>query len=131
MTMDVQMVPGTEYLTAVFTGAFALEDAKRIFRETLVAAGGAKASRVLVDARAVTGAPSDADRDTYASYAAQAVATARREQPGWDPRFAYVMHAPLRDPGRFGENVAVNRGMDVQTFEGLEAAVLWLTQARA
>ena len=27
------------------------------------------------------------------------------------PRFAYVIHVPLRDPAKFGETVAVNRGM--------------------
>ena len=46
------------------------------------------------------------------------------------PRFSYVMHEPLRDPGRLGETVAVNRGMDVKVFETLEDAIEWLTGAR-
>jgi hypothetical protein len=32
----------------------------------------------------------------------------------------------LRDPERFGETVAVNRGMDVKTFEEMNEAVEWL-----
>jgi hypothetical protein len=46
------------------------------------------------------------------------------------PRFAYVMHEPLRDPGRLGETVAVNREMDVKTFETPDVAFEWLTKAR-
>ena len=46
------------------------------------------------------------------------------------PRFAYVMHEPLRDPTRLGETVAVNRGMNVKTFETPEDAIEWLTNAR-
>ena len=42
------------------------------------------------------------------------------------PRFAYVMNQPLRDPGKYGETVAVNRGMSVKTFETLEEAFAWL-----
>ena len=36
------------------------------------------------------------------------------------------VHEPLRDPERFGETVASNRGMDVKTFEGRKEAVEWL-----
>ena len=42
------------------------------------------------------------------------------------PRFAYVINEPLRDPRRYGEAVAVNRGMTVKTFETLEEAFEWL-----
>jgi len=42
------------------------------------------------------------------------------------PRFAYVMNEPLRDPRRYGETVAVNRGMTVKTFETIEEAFKWL-----
>lgn len=41
-------------------------------------------------------------------------------------QFAYVIHEPLRDPGRYGETVAVNRGMNVKTFETPEEALEWL-----
>jgi hypothetical protein len=42
------------------------------------------------------------------------------------PRFAYVLHEPLRDPHRYGEIVAANRGMLVKTFETPEVALEWL-----
>ena len=47
------------------------------------------------------------------------------------PRFAYVAHAPVRDPERFGETVAVNRGMNVKVFETPEDAMEWLTKAHS
>ena len=46
------------------------------------------------------------------------------------PRFAYVLHEPLRDKTRLGETVAVNRGMNVKTFETPKEAIEWLTSAR-
>ena len=44
-------------------------------------------------------------------------------------KFAYIIHQPLRDPDRFGETVAVNRGMNVKTFEDTNAAMQWLNGA--
>ena len=46
------------------------------------------------------------------------------------PRFAYILHAPLGDPARLGETVAVNRGMILKVFENPEDAIEWLNQAR-
>ena len=40
--------------------------------------------------------------------------------------FAYVLEEPILDQGRFGETVAVNRGMRVRAFDSLEAARGWL-----
>jgi hypothetical protein len=47
------------------------------------------------------------------------------------PQFAYVISEPLRDPQRYGETVAVNRGMNVKTFETLEEAFVWLERPPA
>ena len=44
-------------------------------------------------------------------------------------RFAYVLEEPMLDPDRFGETVAVNRGMIVRAFDNLEAARAWLAAA--
>jgi hypothetical protein len=41
-------------------------------------------------------------------------------------RFAYVLREPVRDPDRFGENIAVKRGMDVKVFKDTRAAIQWL-----
>ena len=43
-------------------------------------------------------------------------------------KFAYVIHEPMRDPKRFRENVPVNGGMDVKSFENMNAAIEWLNE---
>ncbi len=42
------------------------------------------------------------------------------------PRFAYVLIEPVLDPQRFGETVAVNRGMITKAFDNLEDALVWI-----
>jgi hypothetical protein len=42
------------------------------------------------------------------------------------PAFAYVLKEPVLDPQRFGQTVAVNRGMNVKTFDNVEQARTWL-----
>jgi hypothetical protein len=37
---------------------------------------------------------------------------------------------PLRDPAKFGETVAVNRGMILRVFETLQDATEWLNKER-
>ena len=46
-------------------------------------------------------------------------------------KFAYVLHEPVRDPERFGENIAVKRGMDVKVLEDTNAAIEWLNSERS
>jgi hypothetical protein len=46
------------------------------------------------------------------------------------PRFGYVVHEHLRDPGKYEETVAVNRGVNVKVFETLEDAIECLTNPR-
>ena len=48
-----------------------------------------------------------------------------------DPRFAYILHAPLGDPARLEETVAVNRGMILKVFENPEDAIEWLAKPGA
>ena len=41
-------------------------------------------------------------------------------------RFAYVLKEPVLDPKKFGETVAVNRGMLIRVFDNPEEALQWL-----
>src|SRR5215472_380612 len=88
-------------------GEFSLEEAKRAFLEMLGAAAQYKAEKVLFDARKVKGKPEIFERFYYGEFAA--TETARLfDEHRISLRFAYVIHQPLRDPGRFGKTVAVN-----------------------
>ena len=106
-------------------GEFSLEAAKLAFLEMLLAVEHYGAKRILLDGRNVIGKPRDFERFLYGEFAA---AESRRlvVEHRIVPRFAYVLHEPLRDPGRYGEIVALNRGMIVKTFETAEEAVTWL-----
>ena len=107
------------------SGEFSLVEAKRAFLEMLAAVAQYQAERVLFDGRKLTGRPDDIERFFYGEFAAQETLRVVDDH-GIVPRFAYVITEPLRDRGRLGETVALNRGMNVQTFESPEDALEWL-----
>ena len=110
------------------SGEFSLEDAKQAFLELLKAIAQYQAEKILFDGRNVKGKPGDLERFYYGEFAARETHRIVVEHK-IVPRFAYVMHEPLRDPTRLGETIAVNRGMNVKSFETLEDAIEWLTDA--
>ena len=113
-------------------GEFSLEEAKRAFLEMLEAVAQYQAEKVLFDGRNLKGEPASIERFYYGYFAAaetiNLIGTKRMRQA---PQFAYVMNEPLRDPQRYGEAVAVNRGMNVKTFETPEEAFEWLERPPA
>jgi SpoIIAA-like len=109
------------------SGEFSLEEAKRAFLEMLQAVAQYKAEKVLFDGRNLNGQPAHIERFFYGYFAAsETISLIARHRLAHAPRFAYVMHEPLRDPRRYGETVAANRGMTVKTFETLDEAYEWL-----
>jgi hypothetical protein len=110
------------------SGEFSLEEVKRTFLEILGAVARHQAEKVLIDGRTLTGKPGDFERFFYGEFAAEETMRLVKAY-GIVPRFAYVIHEPVRDPERLGETVAVNRGMDVKVFETPEDAMEWLTKA--
>ena len=107
------------------SGEFSLVEAKRAFIEVLEAIARYEAEKVLIDGRKVKGKPEVIERFYYGQFAAEETSKLVKEH-GVSPQFAYVIHEPLRDPGRFGEYVAANRGMIIKTFETPEEAFEWL-----
>jgi len=107
------------------SGDFSLEDAKLAFLEMLGAVVQYKAEKILLDGRNVNGNPRDIERFYYGEFAARETRKIVVEHK-IVPRFAYVLHEPLRDPARLGETVAMNRGMVVKVFETPENAIEWL-----
>src|SRR6476646_7077610 len=114
-------------LTIDARGEFSLEEAKRAFLEMLAAVAQYQAEKVLFDGRKLKGQPEHIERFYYGYFAAtETINLVARSRIPKDPRFAFVIHEPLRDPRRFGETVALNRGMSVKTFETPEEASEWL-----
>ena len=112
-------------LNVVARGEFSLQQAKEAFLEMLGAVARYQAEKVLFDGRSLKGKPQDFERFFYGEFVANETMRLVKEH-GIAPRFAYVIKEPLRDQQRFGETVAVNRGMIVKTFETLEGAFEWL-----
>src|SRR5262245_59646431 len=125
MSMRQQMRFESGLLIVKASGEFSLEEATRAFVEMRDAVAKYRAEKVLLDGRNVKGKPRDFERFLYGELAAQGT---RRliQECRFVPRFAYVLHEPLRDPDRYGETVAVNRGMQIRVCETPEAAFEWL-----
>jgi hypothetical protein len=113
-------------LHAVVRGEFSLEEAQRTFLQVLEVIVRDRLYRVLLEGLEVTGEPTTIERFYYGKFAAAAVAVSTARDATVSPRFAYVLKYPVLDPTRFGETVAVNRGMNTKAFEHLEAARRWL-----
>ena len=110
------------------SGEFSLADAKRAFLELLEAIAQYQAAKILFDGRNVKGKPGDMERFYYGEFAAAETRRIVLEHK-INPRFAYVLHEPLRDPARLGETVAVNRGMIIKVVDTPEDAIKWLNKA--
>jgi hypothetical protein len=113
-------------------GEFSLEEAKRAFLEMLEAVAQYQAAKVLFDGRNLKGEPASIERFYYGYFAAtETINLIGMKRMCQAPQFAYVMSEPLRDPQRYGETVAANRGMNVKTFETPEEAFEWLERPPA
>jgi hypothetical protein len=71
------------------------------------------------------------ERFYYGEFAAQTVRDFAPRGVSPSTQFAYVLKEPVLDPGRFGETVAVNRGMLVKVCDRPEDALRWLGIAQA
>ena len=118
-------------LRAIVAGDFSIDEAKKGFVEILDTAGRHRTKKILVDGREVKGEPELIHRFIYSTFAAGEVAKYVVEHRVGSPQFAYVLREPVLDPQRFGETVAVNRGMRIKVFDNLEEALNWLGKAKA
>jgi hypothetical protein len=121
----------SDHLIVDAMGKFSLEEAKRTFLEILEAIALHKLEKVMVDGRKLTGIPKTMERFYLGVFAAQTVADYAKRGISPATRFAYVLIEPVLHPKRFGETVAVNRGMVNKVFDNPEDALQWLRIAPA
>lgn len=95
----------------------------QVFRDALDAAHEHKRFKVLIDANNVKGQLSTLDRYKGASFLSEQ----NLSGPVRVTTIAIVGQEPLIDPGRFGETVARNRGVNGRVFTDLDKAIVWLT----
>ena len=126
MSLKTEIQPEAGYLSVTVTGKFSLKEAEQSFLDTLEAVILHKSMKVLMDGRTVTGKPATIERFFYGKFSANSVKAYKSRGVSAATTFAYVLKVPVLDPQRFGETVAVNRGMHVRVFDNLEAAFDWL-----
>ena len=126
MEMTCEKIAGTEILDVKLSGEFNLDEAQYSFLDLLDSVKREKTDKVLVDGTAVTGEPETLQRFLYAKFAAMAVLGFKEDPRVRTPKFAYALKPPVLDPHRFGEIVALNRGMKVKAFESVQEAMDWL-----
>jgi hypothetical protein len=126
MSIRLEISAERGFLRIRSTGKYSLAEAKRTFVEMLEAMAQRKIGKVLFDGRKLVGNPRLIERFFYSEFAAQTVLkfSARGGFPA--TQFAYVILVPMRDPAKFGETVAVNRGMNLKVFEDPDEALGWL-----
>ena len=123
LTLDICADSGL--LHATYSGEFSLAEAQNTFLQILDGIEHHKARKVVVDGKTLTGEPTTLERFLYGEFTAEKVQVLRM-RTGLSPKFAYILIPPVLDSRRLGENVAVNRGMLVKTFENLDNALEWL-----
>lgn len=124
--MKLTIITEPDVVVAQVSGEFSLPEAKRVFLELLDTTEKNGLQKILFDGREITTAPTDMERFGYAEYAAKSVAVFMQRNRGVSLKFAYVLLPPVLDPKKFGETVALNRGMLVKSFDNLDDACQWL-----
>jgi hypothetical protein len=115
---------GTLHVTV--TGKYSLEEAKRRFVEMMNAVAQHQVAKVFLDGRSLKGNPEVIERFYFSEFTASTVNDYSLRGLCRPPAFAFVLKEPMLDPGRFGEIVAVNRGMNVKAFDNVKDAQRWL-----
>lgn len=113
------------YLYAKISGNYSLAEAKHVSMNLLETCRVHQRFKILMDVFSLQGDPTVYERFSYADHMASMYRAYIHQ--GFNLRqWAIVGTPPLIAPNRFGENVAVNRGMTVKVFYSIEEAQKWL-----
>ena len=128
MSMVADITPKSDYLHVSVAGYFLLDDANKIITRIFKAVAQYELPNVLIDCRQVKGNPTTMERFAHAEYVVNEKISAMRSNPVIaNIRLAYFGRNPLvESQQRFGETVAVNRGVNVRETNSLEEAIQWL-----
>ena len=121
--IEVRVEPGHIYLQC--KGTYSLAGAKRVFQSAVDSALESDRSRVLVDVFGITGNIPMIDRYEVAVFLAEYIIA---QALGKIRRIVVVGHEPPIDPDRFGETVAVNRGVNLGVATSIDEAFELLQQ---
>ena len=112
-----------DYIHVTVSGTFCLSTYRSIIEVTLSKCIINKKSIILLDLRTSQGNISTYER----FYLAVFFSNLSREHPfTFKVKIAVVGFPPLIDPNRFGETVALNRGINIKVTNDIDEAINWL-----
>lgn len=123
MNFKIDVVKWDNYLQLLFSGSYTLDKAFHAFKFAVDQAIAYNYSRILMDAFGVKGIIPRMDRYHYAEFLANYI---RQNALGKIHRISMTGPIPIVDHNRFGETVAVNRGVNARVFTNREEALSWV-----
>ena len=126
MSMDVKIQQEEGFLNVRVTGRFSLAEANKGLIQMFEAVARHRAARVLVDCSDLQGSITTMQNFDHATFAAEMINEYSHRGVSMATRFAYITVGAFSDPDKFAETVAVNRGLDVRTFDNADDALRWL-----
>ncbi|MBI1423310.1 MAG: hypothetical protein GC149_07580 [Gammaproteobacteria bacterium] len=131
MSLGFSIQPESGFLRVIASGSFSLGEAKAGFLDVLDAVKQHRLTKVLIDARELSGDPTTMERFGYGQFVAQTVNEVIGRSMAHSPRFAYVLKAPFLHPEKLSETIAGNRGVALKIFDNIDSAMEWLDMAKA
>ena len=126
MRMNLDITREKGFIRVHMTGEFSLTEANDCVVSIFEAVAQHGLQKVLVDCRRLKGEPTTMERFAHATFAVRQLDRFVDVGVFRGTRFAYVGHEPLIDRDRFGETVAVNRGLNVKVSLSEQEALDWL-----
>ena len=126
MSMNWDVTSEKDFLHARVTGDFSLTEANDMLVDVFQALIQHGHQKVLIDCRRLKGEMTTLERFVHATFAVQEMNESAAAGVSRATRFAYVGEEPLIDRARFGETVALNRGLNVMVAVSMEKALQWL-----
>jgi hypothetical protein len=126
MGLDYKIEPQPGYLLMTCEGHYESSLIDEFSSQVMEACKKHQPSDFLIDFRKVEGEMSTMDRYNLASVSSKKYLDEKLTGRILNCRFAFLGNHPLVDPKKFGETVAVNRGLNVKVFTEIKEALAWL-----
>jgi hypothetical protein len=121
----IETIEETHFMTLIASGTYSLERAIHLCKLSIDTCLLYNKKKILVDITQVTGNVPFFDRFQYAEALAQYKSIHALTGVS---KIALFGNEPLIDKNRFGETVAVNRGVNIKVFTELNDALAWLNE---
>ncbi len=120
---NVETIDGNDFITLIASGNYTLERAINLCKLSIDTCVIYNKQKIIVDICKVTGNVPFFERYQYAEALAQYKV---KHALAISSKIALLGREPLIDKNRFGETVAVNRGVNIKVFTEIDKALAWL-----